>query len=58
VFLSGNVINRFWPAVKTYVSGKYISQRRNKLFFDPRLGTLVRWLLDILLLVTKHLDRS
>lgn len=57
VFLSGNVVDRFWPATKTQVSDKYTLPPKDILFFDPRLSTLIHRLLNILLLVTKHPDR-
>ena len=55
VLLSGNVVDSFWPAVKTRVSDGYRLPNRDKLFLDPRLGALVHCLLGILLLMTEHL---
>ena len=58
VFLSGDVVDGFWPAVKTGVSDEYALPQKDELFFDPRLSALIYRLLGTLLQMAKHLDRS
>lgn len=57
VLLGSNIVNSFWPAVKNWVSDGLTWLQKDELFLDPRLSALIHYLLDILLLVAKHLDR-
>ena len=54
MFLSCNVVNRFWPTVGNWVSDEYTLSQKDELFLDPRLSALIHHRLDILLLMTKH----
>ena len=56
MLLSGNVVDGFWPAMRTRVSDGCTPSHRDKLFLDPRLDALIDRLLNVLLLMTKHLD--
>ena len=56
MLLSGNVVDSFWPAMKTRVSDEYTLSHRDELFLDPGLSALIDHLLNVLLLMTKHLN--
>lgn len=57
MFLSRNVVNSFWPTVKSGLESNGHLSQIGELFFNPRLTALIHRLLGILLLMAKHLER-